>query len=301
MMHANGRGRLTACLVLSFIGIAPAAFGQSQDAPPEVFLDWTRWNNTGWMALNEGKLERAAQAFRLAINRVRPYESSERRLLARSYADYAKVLYQQKRFEDAEPLARWALKVRESSAGIEQGALCQNLDILARIQHARKNNVEAEPLLKRELELQEKGLGGGHSELIATIEALAEVYGDQGKVAEAEPLYRRAFELREATSEENLKEAERLERTVAMMQRSNAGGSIRAMSARAAQLSQLRAQANALKEASVESLSAAVSTEGYAALLRRSGRGDEADTLEARGKAIRDAVETRTARARAGR
>src|SRR5437764_14764398 len=101
------------------------------------------------MAYNRGNDERAAQAFRLAIDAVRPYEATERPLLARSYADFARVLYRQKRYEEAEPLAKWAAAVRESQRGAKAAQVAESLRLLAQIERARHRPGEAEPALKR--------------------------------------------------------------------------------------------------------------------------------------------------------
>jgi tetratricopeptide (TPR) repeat protein len=298
---------LTAGLVATVAGLGPAsARGQGQAQEQELSIqlmrDWQYYNNTGWQAINRGRYQRAAEAFHLAIELLRPYEASHKTLLARSSADYARVLYLQKRYDEAEPLARWALSVRDTTPGTKPETLCQNLELLAGIQRARRKHAEAEPLLKRLVRLQERTLGTGHPDLIATVEALAGVAAAQGKIAEAEPYYRRALALREETSAANLKQAESLEQTVSILRQVNsfgAGNPSQSMR-RFAQAEDLEVRARTFRESSSESVGAAVTTEGYAGLLRRAGRASEAESLEARAKAIRDAVETKAARARTG-
>lgn len=277
-------------------------------APFEVLSQWSYYNRTGWVALQKGNLDRAEQAFRMAIERVSPYAVADRVFVARSYADLAYVLHLRGRHDEAEPLAAWSLSVRESVPGNRSEALCEGLELLAEIRISRRRDAEAEPLVKRALALREKVVGKGHADLISDVEILAGIYARQGKIAAAEPFYRRALALREANNAESLRQAEEDERrlatlwTVMMASGGNgtAMGSSMMMGSQAiAQVQRLESHAQALREASSESINAAVTTEGYSALLRRAGRDDEAAEFEARARAIRDAVETRAARQKA--
>ena len=240
----------------------------------------------------------------MAIERIKPYEATESVLLARSYADLARVLHQRGRHDAAEPLARWALAVTEKVPGKKSESLCKNLELLAEIQLARRRPAEAEPLLRRLVEVRSKALGSGHPDMIPAVEGLAEVLAGQGRLAEAEPVYRRALALRKANHAESLKQAEETEKMASLLQHlitidgPPAGPSL-SMLRRMAEVQRLVTQAQAFRESSAESVSAAVTTEGYSSLLRRSGRVDEAEALEARAKAIRDAAETRAAKLRA--
>ena len=69
----------TAWLVLGAGGAAPP---KPQGPPIGVLRDWMYYNNTGWRALQLGRLERAEQAFRMAIERMTPYAATEAVILA---------------------------------------------------------------------------------------------------------------------------------------------------------------------------------------------------------------------------
>ena len=302
---ATGRGRRAAGLAAVVVGCAVAA-AKAADPSLAALHDWQYYNNSGWRALNSGNNDRAAQAFRHAIEVLQPYQVSEGKALARSYADYAEVLYRQQRYDAADPLARWALTVRERSNMVKSETIRQNLDLLARIQLGRRRSVEAESLLSRLLALQEAALGTGDPELIATVESLAQLKADQGKTAEAERLYRRALTIRDENSARNFKEAEDLEQQAAVLKAvSSAGrggmtgsGSMLRLNDQA---QMLNTRAHAARETTADSAGTATTTERFAVVLRRSGKTDEAEELEARARTIRDAVETRAARARAAR
>ena len=94
--------------------------------PPGVLRDWQSYNNGGWRLLNQGKYDRPEDYFRTAIEEIRPYQKTDQRLLARSYPDLARVLYHQGRYADAEPLAEWALTVRENYVRTNPDAVFQS-------------------------------------------------------------------------------------------------------------------------------------------------------------------------------
>jgi tetratricopeptide (TPR) repeat protein len=255
------------------------------------------------MALERGNLDRAAQAFRQAVELLRPYEAKERMLMARSNADFARVLFRQKRYDEAEPLARWALAVRESIPGTRSEALIQNLVLLAQIHRAQRRYSEAQSQLERAVAVQVKAVGAGHSDIAPTLEELAELYAEQGHLAEAATHYHHALAIRDANHEKNVKNAEEMERRLTLLRDvQSVTGTRGAMGAnQAAQVERFESQAKAVRESTAESVTAAAATQRYAAVLRRAGRNDEAESMEVRAKAMRDAAETHAARAAAGR
>src|SRR5262249_29674938 len=126
--------RLLAGLVALLLGPANV---RADEIPFRVLQDWKYYNDTGWIFLNKGDYSRAEQRFRMAITEIRPYQTTDQRLLARGYADLARVLYHQGRYADAEPLAAWALSVRESHPRVTPDAVFQSLYTLALIHMAQ--------------------------------------------------------------------------------------------------------------------------------------------------------------------
>lgn len=144
-------------------------------------------------SFQNGDYYRAVERLNLAIRDIRPYLPDTRRIMAASYCDLAQVLYHQQRYDEAEPLARWALSVRDADRRARPDAVFQCLYVLGRIQSARKIYAEAEQLHLRSLALQEKRFGRDHINSIAVLDQLAIVFIAQAKYTEAESLYVRSI------------------------------------------------------------------------------------------------------------
>jgi len=218
----RNRQRLTR-LLLGFVAIswmtAPAP-AQENSIPPDVVRIWQHHNNNGWRQLDQGNYAKAAERFDLAIKEIRPYASIDRRLLARSYCDLARALYHQGRYAEAEPLAKWALTVREQDKKAKPDSVFQCLHVLAMIHKAQKHYADAEPLLKRAIALQEENVGSGHVASAVTLDQLAVVYSEQGKNEEAVLLYRRVLAIYEKINpDQNLDLADTAERFSALMEK----------------------------------------------------------------------------------
>jgi tetratricopeptide (TPR) repeat protein len=247
MRHRERMFRLlVVCLTFGF---GPSA-GFAQGDHLEALVQWLDHTEEAAKLVEKGDYVKAEVRLNLAIKEVRPYLPATVRNMARSYCELARVLYHQKRYADAEPLARWALSVRDADKSATPNAVFQCVYTLALIQSAQKHHGEAEQLLKRSLELQEKNLGREHINSVLLLNQLATVYVGQTKYADAEPLYVRAIAIHERkTPDENLDLAETAEK--------------------------------------------------YAELLRLMKRTDDADRWRARAQAIRDAVTTKAAKAKA--
>ncbi len=194
--------RLAAVLVVLSTSLAAAP---PQEMPIDALRDWQFFNNAGWRSLQNKEYAQAEERFNAAIRVVRPYVATEQRLLARSYHDLARVLYHEGRFAEAEPLAAWALAVRESNPKVKPADVFQSLQTLGLIHAARRHHVEAERLLRRALDLEEKTLGPSHADVASTLDVLAGICGEQGKYPEAERLYKRAVAIESKNApDENL-------------------------------------------------------------------------------------------------
>jgi tetratricopeptide (TPR) repeat protein len=181
----------------------------ADDIPIEITREWLIHNNSGWRYLNRGDYVKAAERFNMAIKEIRPYHPGSSRLLARSYCDLARALYHQGRYAEAEPLAKWALSVREADSSAKPETLFQCVYMLALIEGAEGHYRDAEPLFRRAIALQEKSLGSEHVNLALTLEQLAGVYAEMQRYTQAEALYERVIAIRERSMPaENLDLAE---------------------------------------------------------------------------------------------
>jgi tetratricopeptide (TPR) repeat protein len=181
---------------------------RAEDIPIGALRDWAFYNDVGWRNLKKGNYAKAEESFNLAIHTIRSYQGDQR-LLARSYADLARVLYHERRYTEAEPLAKWALTVREAHSRVKPASVFQSLYVLALIHRAEHHYGESELLMRRALVLQEKGVGPDDANIALTLDQLAEICREQGKYREAEPLYQRAMSIHEQRSpDENLDLAE---------------------------------------------------------------------------------------------
>jgi tetratricopeptide (TPR) repeat protein len=212
-------------LFLGFVSIgwmAVQASAQEDTVPIIALRFWQHHNNEGWRQFDRGDYVKAAERFDLAIKEIMPFEKAGRRLLARSYCDLARALYHQKRYAEAEPLAKWALTVRDEDKKAKPDSVFQCLYVLALIHKAQKHYAEAEPLLKRAIAIQEEHTGSGHPGTALTLDQLAGVYAEQGKYGEATILYRRVLAIYEKINpDENLDLADAADRFAALMEKMN--------------------------------------------------------------------------------
>jgi tetratricopeptide (TPR) repeat protein len=210
--------RLLAGLVLATLGSRATA--QAPDVPLGVLRNWMWYNETGWADLDRGNYARAEEKFHLAIKELKPYSPANRKLMARTYCDLARVLYYEKRYAEAEPLAKWALSVRDADKKATSDNVFQSLFTLAMIQSAQKHYADAEPLLVRALAIQEKELVPGHVNTLITLDRLGEAYREQGKFLKAEPIYRRTIAILERNNPgENLDLADMAEQYAILLRK----------------------------------------------------------------------------------
>ena len=210
----------TRLAVIHLVVLASASPALAQNVPLAALDNWMWFNENGWKDLENGRYDRAEAKFRRAIKELEPYAPANRKLMARTYCDLARVFYYQQRYADAEPLAKWALAVRDADKKSSSDSIFQSLFTLASIQTAQEHYTDAEPLFKRALALQEKELTASHVNTLVTLERLAFVLRSQGKHHEADPLYRRAIAIHERkTPEENLELADVIDQYVILLRR----------------------------------------------------------------------------------
>jgi tetratricopeptide (TPR) repeat protein len=222
---------ITAVLSLAF---CPAVFAQTNHLP--ALRDWFAHQEEAAKYFDQGNYVRAEERLNLAIKDIRPYLPETRRIMAKSYSDLALVLYHQRRYAQAEPLAQWALSVRDADKNSPPDSVFQCLYTLGLIRSAQQHHADAEPLLERALAIQEKSVGSDHVNTVI-LEPLAMVYREQRKLDKAESLYLRAIAIHERmTPGENLALAETAETYADLLRRMKRDADADKWDARAAKI-----------------------------------------------------------------
>ena len=112
-------------------------------------------------------------------------------------------LYGAGKYDEALPLAKQVLEIREKVSGPEHEATGGALLNLAEIYVAKKKYGEDEPLLRRAAAIYEKGAGGAEQKAAAVLERVALVHFARVYPGKAEESYRRALSLREKLGPEH--------------------------------------------------------------------------------------------------
>ena len=169
----------------SAVMLALPAPSIAQDTPFRVLRIWMGLTAEAGRFVRMGDFVMAEQRLNLAIKEIRPYYPKTERILAQNYCQLARVLYEQERYAEAEPLAKWALSVRDGDKNASPDAVFQSVYNLGLIEAAQEHYREAESLLRRALALQEHYLGPDHFNCLLTLTQLAGVYVQQDKLVDA--------------------------------------------------------------------------------------------------------------------
>lgn len=100
-------------------------------------------------------------------------------------------LYNQGRYQEAIPIAKRALAIKEKTLGPEHPAVATSLNNLAALYSVLGDYAKAEPLYKRALAICEKALGPEHSHVAASLNNLALLYLADGKVDDAFKIFKK--------------------------------------------------------------------------------------------------------------
>ena len=125
------RARLNQCLAVLFsLALGPAVLAQSSHL--RALSDWMAHQQEAAKCFQRGDYSQAAERLNLAIKDLRPYLPDTRRIMAKTYCDLAQLLYHQQRYDEAEPLARWAESIDLRSIEIlERNTPAGNPDLAA--------------------------------------------------------------------------------------------------------------------------------------------------------------------------
>ncbi len=108
-------------------------------------------------------------------------------------------LHLQKKYDEALPLAKQALELREKALGPDHELVATSLYNLAGIYVAKVRYADAEPLYKRALKILEKAFGVDSKNLTDTLEQVGLMRFAQGNTGDAQKLYLRSLAIKEKT------------------------------------------------------------------------------------------------------
>ncbi|WP_437542208.1 tetratricopeptide repeat protein [Sorangium sp. So ce367] len=134
-----------------------------------------------------------------ALAEMPKHEAAAKGPLEEAARQSARVLELERagRYDEAIPLARRALELRERALGSEHPDVATSLNNLAGLLQTKGDYAAAEPLHRRALAIREKALGPEHPDVATSLNDLAGLLQAKGDYAAAEPLYRRALAIRE--------------------------------------------------------------------------------------------------------
>jgi len=116
---------------------------------------------------------------------------------AQQLHDEARKLYAQAHYQEAIPLSKKALEIREEVLGPDHVDTATSLDNLAQLYHVTGLYSQAEPLYRRAIQIFEKTVGPEAPETALSLNNLGVLVQLTGRNAEAESLFRRALAIRE--------------------------------------------------------------------------------------------------------
>ena len=180
--------------LIVLVGFAGRSFGQASDELPfTAFTDWSFNNNAGWRAISRNQFDVGERHFRAAIQAIRPYDANDPRLLAHSYNDVAWALHKQGRSREAQPLADWALKVREAKVGADAEATAQTLFVLGSIEAELGHLDLAETCFNKTLAIHQIRSGPNSANVISALIDLANVQAARRKFSQAQAAFNRVL------------------------------------------------------------------------------------------------------------
>ena len=124
-------------------------------------------------------------------------QSEPSTVLADSLNNLAGLYYAQGRYEEAEPLYKKALQLRQKLLGDRHPDVATSFNNLAALYYDQGRYEEAEPLYRQELKLRQQLFGSQHPDVATSFNNLAGLYSAQGRYDEAELLYQQALQLRQ--------------------------------------------------------------------------------------------------------
>jgi tetratricopeptide (TPR) repeat protein len=184
-------------VILVFMATAALEPGRAAagEMSHEQFSDWYFAYCDGQRSLAQGDTDAASRRYREAIRLALPGATDDPRPLARTYTDFALVLMLQGRPTEAEPLAQWALTVREQRFGKQSPQVATTLHVLAQLASAEMQYSRAETFLTRAVAIWEQRLGADDPQMVIGLSDLATLYSLDRKYPQAEQTFQRVLDM----------------------------------------------------------------------------------------------------------
>lgn len=150
-------------------------------------------SDLGWLAYLR-RNDAAAEAYgQRALGILEAAPEPDRREISDVLNSLGLAYWAQGRDDEAEPLFQRSLKISEELAGPEAPIVAAGLTNLGVLYFTQRRFEEAEPLFRRSLAIEEKELGSDHPEVALSLNNLGEAVRELGDREEAESNFRRAL------------------------------------------------------------------------------------------------------------
>ena len=148
---------------------------------PEERKLWDQHYAAGTQARLQGRYAESEKSWIAALEQANTF-GDDHLLLATSLNNLAELYRTQGKYEEAEPLYKRSLTIREKSLGPEASGVAGSLNNLALLYHTQGKYEQAEPLFQRSLTIWEKALGPTHPNVATSLNNLAALYRNPGQV-----------------------------------------------------------------------------------------------------------------------
>ena len=156
------------------------------------------WTNYKMQAIKAGQnrnLEEAERMWQEALKEAEQFGEKDGRFVI-SVDNLANVLFNQKKYDKAEPFYRKALIIRERTLPHDHADVATCSNNLACIMFRRENYKEAEDLYLRTLKVREKQDGKNSKGVANVLYQLGMLYHAQNRWEKAEDYYKQAIEIK---------------------------------------------------------------------------------------------------------
>ncbi|CAL7939492.1 unnamed protein product [Xylocopa violacea] len=176
----------------------PSQFAQQVNAGYEIPARLRTLHNLVIQYASQGRYEVAVPLCKQALEDLEKTSGHDHPDVATMLNILALVYRDQNKYKEAANLLNDALAIREKTLGENHPAVAATLNNLAVLYGKRGKYKEAEPLCKRALDIREKVLGRDHPDVAKQLNNLALLCQNQTKYEEVERYYLRALEIYES-------------------------------------------------------------------------------------------------------